>query len=238
MGSCIHCHQIGDAERDLYRAQGEPIPETVLYPYPHPKSVGLILDPHTAASIKEVTDNSVASAAGLQSSDEIASIEGQPILSMADVQWVLHQTPPAGGELDLTINRDGSQLTKTLVLKTGWRRNGDISWRVSSWGLRRMATGGMFLKNLSDEERKRNKIEPAAMALFAEHVGQYGAHAAAKRAGALKGDIIVAVDGRTDLQTEADLFRYAVTEKKPGEKISVTVLRNGKRVKLEIPMQK
>ena len=38
--SCIHCHQIGDAERDLYRTSGRPIPETVLYPHPHPKVVG------------------------------------------------------------------------------------------------------------------------------------------------------------------------------------------------------
>ena len=44
--SCIHCHQIGDAQREWYRAAGKPIPTKVLYPYPHPKSIGLTLDPN------------------------------------------------------------------------------------------------------------------------------------------------------------------------------------------------
>src|SRR5690606_12493665 len=33
--SCIHCHQIGDARREWYRAKGEPIPTKLLFPYPH-----------------------------------------------------------------------------------------------------------------------------------------------------------------------------------------------------------
>src|SRR5262249_17473044 len=34
--SCIHCHQIRDAERRLYRAAGERFPESLIYPYPDP----------------------------------------------------------------------------------------------------------------------------------------------------------------------------------------------------------
>ena len=36
--SCIHCHQIGDAQRDSYRSAGKPIPETTLFPLPAPQS--------------------------------------------------------------------------------------------------------------------------------------------------------------------------------------------------------
>jgi len=36
--SCIHCHQIGEARREVHWSQGQPIPEELLYPYPHPKS--------------------------------------------------------------------------------------------------------------------------------------------------------------------------------------------------------
>ena len=43
--SCIHCHQIGDAIKTAYRAKKDSLPEHVLFPYPHPKSLGLILDP-------------------------------------------------------------------------------------------------------------------------------------------------------------------------------------------------
>ena len=42
--SCIHCHQIGDAQRLYYRNQNKPIPQEILYPYTHPKALGLILD--------------------------------------------------------------------------------------------------------------------------------------------------------------------------------------------------
>ena len=38
--SCIHCHQIGDAQRQFYRDAGKPIPEKILFPYPHPEKRG------------------------------------------------------------------------------------------------------------------------------------------------------------------------------------------------------
>lgn len=236
--SCIHCHQIGDAERDLYRSVGEPIPQKVLYPYPHPTVVGLTLDPHTAATIKEVAAESDADEAGFQAGDAIQTLNGQPILSMADVQWVLQQTAPEGGEIVATVERDGQTKDLTLAVENDWRLKGDIRWRVSSWGLRRMTTGGMLLEALDEEGRKAHKIEGDSMALFAKNVGQYGPHAAAKNAGFMKGDILIEVDDRTDLMTEQDLFLYGVTEKKPGDKLVVTVLRNGKKKELHLPMQK
>ena len=35
-----------------------------------------------------------------------------------------------------------------------WRQVDDISWRVSSWGLRRMTTGGMLLEQATAEQRQ------------------------------------------------------------------------------------
>src|SRR5262245_24886866 len=52
--SCIHCHQIGDAVKAHYRAKREAMPDSVLFPYPHPKSIGLILDPKEAATVQKV----------------------------------------------------------------------------------------------------------------------------------------------------------------------------------------
>ena len=235
--SCIHCHMIGDAERDLYRAAGEAIPEKVLYPYPHPTVVGLTLDPHTAATIKEVNEGSEADEAGFKAGDAIKTLNGQPILSMADVQWVLQQTSPAGGTVQATVDRDGASKDLDLTVENGWRLKGDITWRVSAWGLRRMTTGGMLLGALTDEERREKKISGDGMALLVKHVGQYGAHAAAKKAGFQQGDIIVAIDGQKDMTSEADLFRYGVTEKRAGDQLAVTVIRNGKEQKLKLPMQ-
>lgn len=236
--SCIHCHQIGDAVRDFYRANRQPIPEDVLYPYPHPKVIGLTLDPETAATIREVESDSPADRAGFQRGDEITALEGDPILSSADVQWVLHNTSPQGGRIAAEVKRNGQLETLSLRLDKGWRKQGDLSWRVSSWGLRRMTTGGMRLEPVSDAKRRQLRIPAGNMALEATHVGQYNAHAAAKRAGARKGDIVVAVDGQRDLQTEAAIFEYGATSKKPGDRVSFVVLRNGQTKTLQIPMQK
>ena len=193
--SCIHCHQIGDARRDLYRANRKPLPETLLFPYPHPKAIGLILDPDQRATVKEVVSESPAAKAGFRAGDRFESLAGQPLLSIADVQWVLQQTPATGGQVVARVSRDDGSRELTLRLRPGWRQADEISWRVSAWGLRRMTTGGMLLEQATPEQRAAAGVEDGRMALFVKHVGQYGAHAAAKKAGVRKGDILVAFDG-------------------------------------------
>ena len=75
------------------------------------------------------------------------------------------------------------------------------------------------------------------MALRVTHVGQYGPHAAAKKACFKVDDVIVSVDGRTDLQTETDLMVYGVTEKTAGQSAKVVVVRDGAKKTLALPMQ-
>jgi len=230
--SCIHCHQIGDAMRDYYRAQSKPIPEEILFPYPHPKTVGITLDPETASSIKSIAPDSAADEAGFLMGDVIVALNGQPILSSADVQWVLHNTSPSGGNVAAIVKRNGNDVALKLQLDDGWRRKDDITWRVSSWGLCRMSTGGLRCDPLPEERRKQLKIEDGKMALLIRVAGRYNAHAAARKAGFQEGDIIISVDGRTDLLT------YGVTERKPGDRVPAIVLRNGREKRLMLPMQK
>ena len=64
--SCIHCHQIGDAQRQHHRNQTGKIPDEVLFPYPHPKAIGLILDPQQRATVLRVEPGSLAAQAGLR----------------------------------------------------------------------------------------------------------------------------------------------------------------------------
>ena len=235
--SCIHCHQIGDALRDYYRAKGEVIPATVLNPYPHPKSLGLILDPDYRAKVKSVQPNSIAAASGFQPGDDIISLQGQPLLSMADLQWVLHSTSPEGGSLQAIINRDEGKVNFAVKLPANWRELDDISWRVSSWGLRRMVTGGMVLTPVAEAERGKNGIPLQGMALQVKHVGQYGPHAAAKNAGFRKDDIVISYDGRSDLLTDSEVLRYGVTQHKPGDNIQLDVIRGGARRSFKLPIQ-
>jgi hypothetical protein len=43
VGSCVHCHMIGDAYRTWYRTQGQAVPDEWLFPYPEPESIGITL---------------------------------------------------------------------------------------------------------------------------------------------------------------------------------------------------
>ncbi len=234
--SCIHCHQIGDARREFYWSTGKPIPDKLLYPYPHPKSVGLILDPLYKARVQRVVSASPASQAGLQSGDDIQEMNGQPLLSMADVQWVLHHIPASGGSVDLLIERGGETLHSQLELADGWRMADDTSWRVAAWGMRRIATGGMRLIALNDEEREAANIKNA-MALRVASLGKYGAHAAARKAGFQEEDILVAIEERSDLASESELFAYVNAHHRPGDRVSVRILRDGQDLTLELPIQ-
>jgi len=236
--SCIHCHQIGDAIRDQFRRNKEPIPEQVLFPFPHPRTVGLVLSPRERATVVSVKEGSPAEAAGLQAGDELLELAGQPMLSIADVQWVLHNARPEGDSLKLNVRRGEKQVELLLTLVAGWRRQDDLSWRVSSWGLRRMGTGGLVLKQLPWEDRQRLKLDGEAMALVVEHVGEFGEHAAGKNAGFRKGDVIVSFDGRRDLRRETELLAHAVTQRRPGDVVEVAVLRNGEQLTLKLPMQR
>ena len=234
--SCIHCHQVGEALRRLYRDQGEPIPERVLFPYPMPNTLGLAMDPKAAATVLEVAAGSPAERDGFRRGDEIVSLNGQPLVSTADIQWVLHGAP-AAGELKAEVRRGGQTLELPLTLESGWRRRGDLSWRASSWDLRRVAFGGMRLRSLTAEERAQLGLAADSGALWVKHVGQYGDHAAAKRAGFLKDDVLIELEGRPVPSSETALMAALLDAKKPGQRLPAVVLRGGKRIELEMPVQ-
>jgi hypothetical protein len=234
--SCIHCHQVGEALRLVYHEKKEPIPERVLYPYPLPDVLGLTFDPKEKATVLRVAAGSTAERDGFRPGDEIATLGGQPLLSIADAQWVLHNAGDSG-RFTSEVLRAGKELNMTLTLEPGWRQRGDISWRATSWDLRRMTTGGMRLDNLSAEEREKLGLAENVVALRARHVGEYGAHAAAKNAGFRKGDVLVEIDGKSDLLTESQLMARFANEKRPGDRVPVVVLREGKQLPLELPIQ-
>jgi hypothetical protein len=233
--SCMHCHQIRDAEREYYRSTRAPIPDDVLFPYPDPNVLGLTMDPKEMATIKRVAAGSVADRAGLRAGDAIVTLGGQPLLSTADLQWVLQNTP-ATAQLSAEVQRGGKTGTVTLDLRPGWR-DGDISWRTSTWNLRRMALGGMKLDDLSDSERSEAGLPSGGMALRARHVGQFGDHALAKKAGFVQGDILVAFDGHTERMSESQVIADLLRRRKPGDVVSVTILRGGDKQTLSFAQQ-
>jgi serine protease Do len=235
--SCIHCHQIGDAQRGLHHSRKKAMPDEVLFPYPHPKIVGLILDPKERAKVLRVEKDSLAAKAGFQEGDAIASLEGQPLLSIADVQWVLHRASPEGQTLKAEVRRGQRTVELKLELPRDWRQRDDISWRATSWGLRGMATGGMLLETLPAEDRKKAGLEDGDMALRVKYAGGgNGPRGAALKAGFRQGDVLVSIDDRKNLGRETDLIAYVLKNRKVGDTMDVTVLRGGKRMELKLPV--
>ncbi len=234
--SCIHCHQVGESLRLAYRSADKPIPDKVLYPYPNPKILGLVLDPKEKAKLKTISAGSSGEQDGFRSGDEIVTLGGQPILSIADVQWLLHNAGESDS-LAAEVQRDGKPRLLKLTLKKGWQQRDDIAWRATSWDLRRMATGGLLFEDLTESDRGQAGLAESALALRIKHVGQYGAHAVGKQAGFQQGDILISVDGRSNQMTESDLLAYLVNAKRVGDRVPMTVLRRGEKVALTLLMQ-
>jgi serine protease Do len=234
--SCVHCHMIGDALRAAYRERKESIPSNLIYPFPAPETVGLDLAIDRAARVKSVAPGSPADRAGFKAGDDVVSLDGQPMISTADFSWALHQSPDAGS-LRAVIHRGGEPRELTLELPAGWRFHSDISRRVGTWGMRAMALGGLQLEDLSDEDRSKRGLTADQLALLAKHVGEYGEHAAAKKAGFQKDDVIVEIAGSSTRETEGELIGRLLRTRQPGERVKAVVLRGDTRFEFELPMQ-
>ena len=228
-GRCTHCHDLRTAEQFAYRQAGEPMPENVLFSWPLPDAAGLRLDPKKMATVERVWEDSPAETAGFKAGDEIVKLEGQPILSIADVQWVLHN---AGVKDDITANvlRDGKPIDVKMHLESDWRRYVDISWRTTTGVLRRNLLEGIEYRDVSAEDRKELGIDNNVVALKA-------ARGASRGSGDIRrDDVIVAVDGKSKYMAEGDLIAYYAQEKKRGETIEFTVIRDGKRMEVKVPV--
>ena len=103
--------------------------------------------------------------------------------------------------------------------------------------MRAMAFGGMSLVDLDDTARKQRALDGEVMALHVKGLGNFGKHAAAKTAGFMKDDVIVAIDGMTRRTTEGELIGTLLQTRKAGEFADVTVLRGTEHLTLKLPMQ-
>ena len=237
-GGCVHCHQARDGEMWTLRVEKKPISDGIVWSYPMPGRLGLELDPKDAAKVKSVEPGSPAEKGGFKEGDTIVKFGGQPILSIADVQWVLqHSKEPC--TVDAELDRGGKPAKASLRLETGWRKKDDFTWRVVVWSIRIKLLGLQPLEMLTADDRQKQGIAPEALGLrvkgfapdFAKDKNKDGALKFQKE------DVLLDVDGRKGLIGESGLLGYLFQEKKPGETADFTVLRGGKaqKVTLTIP---
>ncbi|RKU16854.1 peptidase [Candidatus Poribacteria bacterium] len=236
---CIHCHQIGEAQREIHWYDRKPVPDEVLYPFPMPDVLGLHFSPKHRAKISKVTSGSSAEKDGFRRADEILTLDGQPIISIADVQWVLHRASE-NTTLSATVDRHGEKINLTLTLNPGWRKGSDISWRTTTGELRLVALGGMVLQDLSNIERQRNGIGETEIALNVERVNRGGRRSSgqtnAERAGIRRGDIVIAYGDRTDRLTESGIIGYVLQDAPQAKTLPIKLLRNGEQIAVELSL--
>lgn len=237
---CIHCHQIGQAQREVYWYEQKPVPDEVLYPFPLPSVLGLTFSPNHPAKIRNIAPGSSVEQDGFRRADELLTLDGQPILSIADIQWVLHRAPTTGS-LPAKINRHGQEIDLAVTLKDGWRKGSDISWRTTTQELRLVALGGMVLEDLSDVDRERTGIDGEKMGLKVGSVNRGGRRGGeqtnAAKAGIRRGDVIVAFGNQTQRLTESGIIGYVLQERPEARALPVVVLRNGKRMELQMSLE-
>ena len=232
--SCIHCHMIGDAQRVYARRQSGKIPDNLLYPFPHPKTLGLILDPAQCASVKQIVKGSYTESAGFQIGDQIETLNGQAILSIADIQWVLHQLPMSSGKVIAQVRRGDTDVRIGIELPDNWKVGENVSWRESIWGLRQIALGGMSLKPSTSEERSKVGVQPEDMAFTVQHVGEYPPHDRAMKAGIAKGDVIVEFDGRKDFKSEANMIVHSLNQVAPATDVTIKLRRGAELLSVNV----
>jgi membrane-associated protease RseP (regulator of RpoE activity) len=237
-GGCVHCHQAGDAEVWSMRNARQPLADKLLWPYPMPDRLGLSMDPKERATVAAVAAGSPAEKGGFKVGDRILKLEAQPILSTADVQWVLHNAKDPG-TVKAEVERGGQKAQATLALAAGWRQKEDFTWRVITWGMRHKLLGTEPLEAVSAGEKRNLGLADGAMALRVkgfppDWVKEKNTQAQQKLK---QGDVIITVDGKNTLQTEGDLLGYLMQKKSPGQPVDLTVVRGGKpqKVQLTIP---
>ena len=234
--NCIHCHNVHDAEYDHTFSTGK-FTEEFLWRYPLPDNLGIRVDPKDGQVVGKVQPRSPAAIAGVRPSQRILRANGQPIISIADLQWVLHNLPPANARVRLLVANPEARLsTHDLVLTSPtWKRT-DLSWRGSMWNVRpRMR---VWTPDASAEEVRRLGLPRGQKALKVKWINRGSEEGRAVfQAGLREGDFIVAIEGKPVRFDHRALNAYVKLNYKPGQILPVTLRRNGRNVSFRWPLK-
>jgi serine protease Do len=222
---CAHCHHVWEALRSVPREARKPMPEDLMRPYPKPDRLGLRLDLDERATVKSVAEGSAAARAGFRAGDRLVSLAGQPLLSIADVQWVLqHAKTPA--DLAAEVDRGGKPQALVLHLDPDWRRGEDITWRTSTGAMRPFGW-----EEATAEQRAALGVKDDALCVRVRGFPRVGP---GQRAGLAVGDVLVEIDGSAARISENRWYDLLFQEKARGDAVSLTVIRGGERRRLTL----
>lgn len=236
---CVHCHMVHDAWHASARAAGTWRKDD-LWIWPEPERIGVTLDGDDPARIASVAGESAAARAGLAAGDRLERVGDQLVRTFADLQWVLHRAAAGATRLAVSHHRDGELHRTQLELGDGWKAGTPLSfsWRALKWNLEpEPGFGGPLL---DAARRKELGLAPDAFAFRIDYLVTWGPKArtgeAARRAGLRKGDVVVAIDGRSDFASVDHFHAWVRLERAVGDRIAVRTLRDGETREVEVEL--
>jgi serine protease Do len=228
-GGCLHCHQVKEVLNHDLERKGVSVRDLV-YCYPLPENVGLELDLERGNVLRTVKDRSPASRAGLRAGDMLRQLNGIPIHSFADVQQALDRAPRSGS-IAVEWERDHKRNRGKLTLAEGWKK-GDIFWRPSMQEY--VPSARMYGRDLTAAQKKTLGLSERQLAFRQSTPVQ----AQARAAGVRVGDIILGIDDKR-LEMDADRFlRYVEHNYLVGDRVTVQLIRAGKRMSLRMTLMR
>jgi serine protease Do len=223
--ACVECHLIGDY-RNVHREQDKTLDKLMhMYRSPDLKTLGIHLDVPKGLVLKEARD--AALTAGMKPGDRIAALNGVPVWTFGDLQYQLDKVDRRAKETRLTVERDGKSIDLPLTLAPRWWWT-DLRFR--NWTI----DPRLFFdaRPLTEAEKTKHNLAVDGFASEVTHIDMF---ATMTNSHALKvGDIVFGVDGieRDEFANTADVFLKIHTT--AGEKATLDVLRDGKRMKMPI----
>jgi S1-C subfamily serine protease len=133
--------------------------------------------------------------------------------------------------IPVKVRRGEQTIEAELAVKGDWKRT-DIGWRASSWyGLRY----GFKVDPVPLDARAARGLDETTGAL--EVKGIFGKSVPVmQKAGVLKGDVIVKVDGRPVPKTESEFLVELRTQYGPKESVTFTVVRGNEKKDISVPL--
>ena len=231
--NCLRCHAIHDAEHNEWQGKG-PLNAELLWRSPLPEALGLTISAKDGSQVVGVRAASPAELAGLLPGDYLMRVNGQPMVSIADLQWILHNLPNANQSVEVEFVREQKLATVKLQLLKGWKRT-DFSWRASVWSIKPRLP--LWAEELTDDEMLEHSLPSGTTAHRVMRIDTTKREGqAASEAGLRAGDVIIGVAGKPFSFGARDFQLYVRQNYKAGDKVPLSILRNGRPLKVELPL--
>jgi len=158
-----------------------------------------------------VTPNSPAAKAGIKQGDVILSANGHPIKTMHDLPRLVAATP-IGQKLELTIRRNGKEMTVAATIAEMKEHQEQIATNTGTGSEEKATSLGLQLSAIDPALRRQYRIPKEVEGVIVTNVAS---DSSAAMAGIEPGDVIVQVDQKpvkTPQQAAAELRQAAAKD--------------------------